>query len=56
MKGAFEGLGCYVKKLTNPTKQAAEQFLNKGKINWIFYQLYIRYTSMCLQLQNFYLY
>ncbi|XP_052673194.1 uncharacterized protein LOC128155499 isoform X2 [Crassostrea angulata] len=31
MKGAFEGLGCYVKKLTNPTKQAAEQFLNEAK-------------------------
>lgn len=33
IKGAFEGLGCYVKKLTNPTKKAAENVLQKGKIN-----------------------
>ncbi|XP_065933091.1 uncharacterized protein [Magallana gigas] len=33
IKGAFEGLGCYVKKLTNPTKKAAENVLQKAK-NW----------------------
>lgn len=33
IEGAFEGLGCYVKRLTNPKKQAAENVLRKGKIN-----------------------
>lgn len=31
IKGAFEGLGCFVKKKTNPTKQEALEFLQKGK-------------------------
>lgn len=31
IKGAFERLGCFVKKKTNPTKQEALEFLQKGK-------------------------
>eukprot|EP00105_Crassostrea_gigas_P045573 XP_019929721.1 PREDICTED: uncharacterized protein LOC105345395 isoform X2 [Crassostrea gigas] len=33
IEGAFESLGCYVKRLTNPKKQAAENVLRKAK-NW----------------------
>lgn len=31
IRGAFEGLGCFVKKKTNPTRQEANEFLQKGK-------------------------
>lgn len=33
IKGVFEGLGCYVKKLINLMKRVVENVLQKGKIN-----------------------